>query len=63
MEKPSPSPTPESTQVTVNNAADITVIIGYFVMVIGVGIWVSECLCLLYSTQCQDEREVEKLSN
>ncbi|MED6234794.1 Sodium/nucleoside cotransporter [Ataeniobius toweri] len=33
MEKPS------SEKVTINNAADITVIAGYFVMVISVGIW------------------------
>uniref|UniRef100_A0A8D3D8J4 Sodium/glucose cotransporter 2 n=1 Tax=Scophthalmus maximus TaxID=52904 RepID=A0A8D3D8J4_SCOMX len=30
---------PPSDKVTVNNPADITVIIGYFIMVIGVGIW------------------------
>ncbi|XP_023689201.1 sodium/glucose cotransporter 2 isoform X1 [Paramormyrops kingsleyae] len=28
-----------STKVTINNPADITVIVGYFLMVIGVGIW------------------------
>ncbi len=30
-----------SHKVTINNPADITIIVGYFAMVIGVGIWVS----------------------
>lgn len=33
---------PSSGKVTINNPADIAIIVGYFVMVIGVGIWVSE---------------------
>lgn len=32
---------PSSDKVTINNPADITIIVGYFIMVIGVGIWVS----------------------
>lgn len=35
------------TKVTINNPADITVIVGYFLMVIGVGIWVRP-LCPLH---------------
>ena len=30
-----------SNNVSINNPADITIIIAYFIMVIGVGIWVS----------------------
>lgn len=30
-----------SNKVTISNAADISVIVGYFVMVLGVGFWVS----------------------
>lgn len=33
--------TPSSDKVAVNNPADITIIVGYFIVVIGVGIWVS----------------------
>lgn len=32
-----------SGKVTINNLADIIIIVGYFMMVIGVGIWVSIC--------------------
>lgn len=32
---------PSSSKVAINNPADIVIIAGYFVMVIGVGIWVS----------------------
>lgn len=31
-----------SGNVTINNPADITIIVGYFIMVISVGIWVSK---------------------
>lgn len=31
---------PSSGNVTINNPADIAVIVGYFLMVIGVGVWV-----------------------
>lgn len=27
--------------VSINNPADISIIVGYFIMVIGVGVWVS----------------------
>lgn len=30
-----------SDKVSINNPADITIIVAYFIMVIGVGIWVS----------------------
>lgn len=33
----------------VNNPADISVIVVYFVVVLGVGIWVSDLFFLLYS--------------
>lgn len=37
-----PTTSPGATdKATINNPADIAVIIGYFVMVIGVGVWVS----------------------
>lgn len=32
---------PSSDKVAINNPADISIIVGYFAMVIGVGIWVS----------------------
>lgn len=32
---------PLSDKVSVNNPADLSIIVGYFIMVIGVGIWVS----------------------
>lgn len=32
---------PSSDKVIINNPADIAVIVGYFIMVISVGIWVS----------------------
>lgn len=35
---------PLSDKVSVNNPADLSIIVGYFLMVIGVGIWVSEPL-------------------
>lgn len=31
-------------KVTINNPADIIIIVGYFIMVISVGIWVSACV-------------------
>lgn len=36
-----------SDKVTINNPADITIIVGYFIMVIGVGIWVSSLVLVL----------------
>lgn len=33
----------------VNNAADIAVIVAYFVVVLGVGLWVSGFFCLFFS--------------
>ncbi|CAB1347711.1 unnamed protein product [Coregonus sp. 'balchen'] len=42
MENPSSETTPE--KGTINNLADIFVIIGYFILVIGVGVWVGASL-------------------
>lgn len=39
---------PSSDKVAINNPADITIIVGYFVMVIGVGIWVSVPLLVTF---------------
>ena len=39
----------DSANHKVNNPADISVIVIYFVVVLGVGIWVSDLFFLLYS--------------
>lgn len=36
---------PSSGKGIINNAADLSVIVGYFLMVIGVGVWVSPSVC------------------
>uniref|UniRef100_A0A8D0A8B2 Sodium/glucose cotransporter 2 n=1 Tax=Sander lucioperca TaxID=283035 RepID=A0A8D0A8B2_SANLU len=40
---------PSSDKVIINNPADIAVIVGYFIMVISVGIWSSYCMMSRYS--------------
>lgn len=45
---------PSSENVTINNPADIAVIAGYFLMVIGVGVWVG------FSDNVPDDYEVRE---